>query len=249
MADPNASVFNVSDFTVTRRVAQNYMDDVKVPIKDGVAKGAIDSPSFLTGITAGVAGNINDGVEQAIINGDQVEEVKGKQAAKVTADRDTHVVGSLKTLVDVKEERTVKDARTTTIKKDDNLTIGLNHNVDVMRDVHKSILGSVIETVIGSKKFNEVSTYWNWQGVKAIEGAFDFVKVCGVKADISVLAYAFTFWNSRNTVFGEKKAVVETESVLVVPKMEIIKPTLSQISAITGGPHFHGMAPPFHVGA
>src|SRR5215510_2581514 len=115
MADPNASVFNMSDFTVTRRAAQSYMDDVKVPIKDGVAKGAIDSPSFLTGITAGVAGNVNDGVDQSIIIGDRVEEIRGKQAAKVTLDRDSHILGSLKTLVDAKEERSVKVSRSTNI--------------------------------------------------------------------------------------------------------------------------------------
>src|SRR5262245_6505585 len=115
MADPNASVFNMSDFTVTRRVAQNYTDDVKVPINDGVAKGKIDSPSFLTGITAGVAGNVNDGVDQTIIAGDRVEEIRGKQAAKVDKDRDVHIVGSLKTLVDDKEERAVKVSRSTSI--------------------------------------------------------------------------------------------------------------------------------------
>jgi hypothetical protein len=115
MADPNASVFNMSDFTVTRRVAQNYTDDVKVPINDGVAKGNINSPSFLTGITAGVAGNVNDGVDQSIIIGDRVEEVRGKQAAKVTLDRDSHIIGSLKTLVDDKEERSVKVSRSTNI--------------------------------------------------------------------------------------------------------------------------------------
>jgi hypothetical protein len=115
MANPRSSVFNMSDFTVTRRVAKNYVDDVKVPINEGVAKGAIDSPGFLTGITAGVAGNVNNGVDQTIITGDQVMEVRGKQAAKVTIDRDIHIVGSLKTLVDAKEERAVKVSRSTNI--------------------------------------------------------------------------------------------------------------------------------------
>ncbi len=115
MANPNASVFNMTDFTVTRRAAQDYVNDVKVPINDGVPKGAIDSPSFLTGITAGVAGNVNDGVDQTIVFGDRVEEIRGKQAAKVTADRDIHILGSMKTLVDAKEERAVKGSRSTNI--------------------------------------------------------------------------------------------------------------------------------------
>jgi hypothetical protein len=115
MADPNTSVFNMSNFTVTRRVAKNYIDDVTVRINEGVPKGGIDSRGFLTGITAGVDNNFNDGVEQAIINGTKVEEIRGYHAAKVTLDREIHIVGSLKTLIDAKEERAVKGSRSTNI--------------------------------------------------------------------------------------------------------------------------------------
>jgi hypothetical protein len=54
MADQNASVFDMTDFTVTRRIAQNYIDDVKVHIDQGAASGGrITGTNFLAGIEPG----------------------------------------------------------------------------------------------------------------------------------------------------------------------------------------------------
>jgi hypothetical protein len=85
MADQNASVFDMTDFTVTRRIPQNYIDDVKVPIDQGAASGSrITGPDFLTGILPGQ--------EQVLIHsGDQSIHIDKTQWVRIKEKRNTEV--------------------------------------------------------------------------------------------------------------------------------------------------------------
>jgi hypothetical protein len=85
MADQNASVFDMTDFTVTRRIAQSYMDDVKVPIDQGAASGSrITGTNFLDGI--------KPGQEQILIHsGDQSIHIDETQWVRIKKKRDTEV--------------------------------------------------------------------------------------------------------------------------------------------------------------
>jgi hypothetical protein len=85
MADPNASVFDMSNFIVTRRVASNYKDDIKIPIDRGVASGQrITLPGFLAGI--------KPGQDQILIHtDDQSIHIDKTQWVRITEKRDTEV--------------------------------------------------------------------------------------------------------------------------------------------------------------
>jgi hypothetical protein len=219
MADPNASVFNMSDFTVTRRVAQNYTDDVKVPINDGVAKGKIDSPSFLTGITAGVAGNVNDGVDQTIIIGDRVEEIRGKQAAKVTLDRDSHIVGSLKTLVDDKEERAVKVSRST--------------NVGPVGVTVPAPPGTVENLMVQGQRYSYINgtdqLQINAQNIKTVlnngvsNSATSWFRTGNSFVELFWMRYALTLFNGITCGFRFRSSPVEAKTFLLKSEFGLLK--------------------------
>jgi hypothetical protein len=85
MDDPNASVFNMTDFTITRRIVQCYLDDVRIPINDGAASGdRITGLDFLNGI--------QPGQEQIIIHsGDQSIHIDKTQWVRILERRDTEV--------------------------------------------------------------------------------------------------------------------------------------------------------------
>src|SRR5262245_13022965 len=90
MADQNASVFDMTNFTVTRRIAQNYIDDVKVHIDQGAASGSrITGPDFL--IQQGQ--DIKPGQEQILIHsGDQSIHIDETQWVRIKKKRNTEVV-------------------------------------------------------------------------------------------------------------------------------------------------------------
>ncbi|HKX30870.1 MAG TPA: hypothetical protein VJ302_24485 [Blastocatellia bacterium] len=109
MADPNASVFNMSDFTVSRRPAKDYEKDVKIPIDnstpartENVDKGGgrvlpvtypaitvkgtdIAGPNFIQG------GGIEPGQEQIVIHGQQFLQVDKNQVVRIKQERDSEV--------------------------------------------------------------------------------------------------------------------------------------------------------------
>jgi hypothetical protein len=230
MADPSASVFNMSDFTVTRRVAQKYVDDVKVPINDGVAKGKIDSTSFLTGITAGVAGNINDGVEQAIVNGTQVEEIKGYQAAKVVLDRDIHIVGSLRTLVDDKEERAVKVSRSTNIGPGA-ATVppppGTVENL-MVRGQRYSYINGVDQLQVNAQSIKTTLLGELWNNVTShFRTGNSFVETFWAR-------YALTIFNGITCVFRFRQSPVEAKTFLLKSEFGLLKHETAMANISTG---------------
>jgi hypothetical protein len=188
------SVFNAQHITATRKPVSNVCKDREVPITNGVADGScIGTPSFLSGITAGVADNINDGIDQTIINGDQVEEVRGKRAAKITGDCDTHILGSLKILVDGKEERAVLSGRTTFIGRTgiplggaqigmDTTRVQGDRFVTIIGNDTLTVTGALHKTVVAGEVENEVSQIWkSFGGWRGEYGGYD-AKVCFIGA-------------------------------------------------------------------
>jgi hypothetical protein len=186
------SVFDMQLITATRKPVSNACKDREVPIASGMADGSrIGSPNFLSGITAGVADNINDGIDQTVINGDQVAEIRGKQAAKITGDRDTHILGSLKMLVDGKEEREVKSGRVTHVGNVgiamacaqagmDTIRINGDRYVLITRNDTRQVMGQSFITIVGGEVNNEVSQIMRSYGWMRFEyGGFD-LKMCGI---------------------------------------------------------------------
>jgi hypothetical protein len=184
------SVFNAQHITATRSPVSSVCKDREVPITNGVADGSrIGTSSFLSGITAGVADNINDGIDQTIINGDQVEEIKGKRATKIKEDCETHILGSLKILVDGKEEREVRSGRITHIGNTgiamacaqvglDTIRIQGDRYVMITGNYTRNIMGSLFKTTVAGEVDNEVSDIAKFFGQLRYEyGGYD-AKTC-----------------------------------------------------------------------
>jgi hypothetical protein len=180
------SVFNALDLTRTRKPVSDVVKDREVPINNGMADGSrIGGPNFLSGITAGVADSINDGVDQTIINGDKVVEVRGKQAAKMTGDCNTHIAGSLKILVDGKEERALKGGRVTHIGNVgvamacaqaalDTTRIQGDRYIWINTNDTRMVNGQAFVTIVGGEVNNEVSQIMRFYGHLRYEyGGFD----------------------------------------------------------------------------
>jgi hypothetical protein len=240
MADPNASVFDLKDFTVTRRVAQSYQDDVHVPIKDGVPKGGIAGQGFLADIHAGVSDSLQSGVDQTIIFGDQVEEIRGSQKAKVTGDHDIHIVGSLKILIDAEEERTVKGTRTTTIKGYDILTVVEDHIVDIMGDTHETYYGSLNEFIVDFLIRDEVSDIFDTKPLRQIEVSGEKVELTGGKVEAIIFNGLAAVWDKRAVLSTKKIEGIKGEAVLVLDDIQIVEQQKGVIAANVKGVFLHG---------
>jgi hypothetical protein len=188
------SVFDQQPITVTRNPHSNVCKDREVPISNGVADGnVIGTPNFLSGIKAGVADNLFNGVVQTIINGDQVEEVRGTKGARIFGDCDTHINGSLKILVDDKEERAVLSGRTTFIGNTgiplggaqigmDTLRVKGDRFVTIVGNDTWTVTGTLQRTVVAGEVENEVSQIWkSFGGWRGEYGGYD-AKVCFIGA-------------------------------------------------------------------
>jgi hypothetical protein len=164
MADPTVGVFEMNTFTPTNNVASYFDDDLTVPINFGVGKGKIDSEGFIAwDITAGT-GEHKTGVDQTVIIGDQVEEIRGLQATTVNNDRDIHIMGSLKIVVETQEDRTVKDGRTTTIIGSDTISVKGDRDTTIAGNEYRTITETLQLTIIGGETKNEASKLWDYLG-------------------------------------------------------------------------------------
>jgi hypothetical protein len=239
MAGPNASVFNMSNFTVTRRVAKCYIDDVIVPINEGEAKGEINSWNFLTGIDAAVDG-INSGVEQIIIKGAQIEEIRGWHTAKVTLNREIHIVGSLKTLVDKKEERVVKVSRSARIGpvkapvpetpgSVENLMVqgqrssyinGVDHLHVNAQSIKTTLLGELWNTVTRHFRTGNsyVESFW-WRHAFAIYNGI----TCGIRTRSSPIEMKFFVLKHESGIYEDKNATAQVQKGIAWLVVKIAK--------------------------
>jgi hypothetical protein len=188
------SVFDQQPITATRNPQSNVCKDREVPISNGVADGSvIGTPNFLSGIKAGVADNLFNGVVQIIINGDQVEEVRGTKGASILGDCDTHIHGSLKTLVDGREERAVLSGRSTFIGRTGiplgGAQIGMETTrvqgdrfVTIVGNETLIVTGSLQKTVVAGEVENEVAQIWkSFGGWRGEYGGYD-AKLCFIGA-------------------------------------------------------------------
>jgi hypothetical protein len=239
MADTEASVFNISNITITADIAQAFAEDAKVPIKDGVGKGDIRSPGFLTGITAGFDDYINDGIDQTIIKGDRVMEIKGNQYEKIHSNRSAHIIG--------REELKVDDVRTTEVYADDWLTVQRDHYLMVRGDVDITITGALFQTVFGPRHNNEVSDWFEWKGANLAELAIATVSLIMIgKADIYPMSFELGLLKREWILNADKKEVINNNQAIIQLHQRILVPSMGVFVTRIGGLYFHGLLPPFH---
>jgi hypothetical protein len=241
------SVFNAQHITATRKPVSNVCKDREVPITNGVADGSrIGTPSFLSGITAGVADNINDGIDQTIINGDQVEEIRGKRAAKITNDCDTHILGSLKILVDGKEERAVLSGRSTFIGRTgiplggaqigmDSTRVQGDRFVTIVGNDTRIVTGSSFVSIMAGEMNNEVSQksdfigWFRWQyGGDDIKATIWNIGIQGGKAD-------FQLWKTDLSAIKTELKFVKGDGVGIQTELLGGAAKLGVIKVISGG--------------
>jgi Gp5-like OB domain-containing protein len=248
MADTDASVFNTSNITLSAAEAQDFTNDAMVPIKEGIGKGDIRSPGFLTGINAGFADDKHNGIDQTvIINGDQIAEIKGNQYEKVHIDRGTHIVG--------KEELKVDDERKTEVKKDDSLKIIGNYDLEVKEDAEliiagaltHTVFGPVLGTIIGSRVNNEVAELVEFKGIKILQIGVASVsinllgkaEIFGAATDVGLLHRAYVLNH-------DQKELIEIHNTLIQTEQRIFAPHINLIVVEAGGPYIHGIVK-FHA--
>jgi hypothetical protein len=218
MADLTAGVFDMNSFTVTKSVANYFDDNLKVPINEGVGKGKIDSDGFLADIKAGFADDKKIGIDQTIIKGDKVTEIRGNQYEKVHTDRGTHIVG--------KEELKIDVMRNTEVEENDELTIHGNHYTDVDGDTERTNLGGLVETIIGPRKLNEVSTWVQWEGLQAMKIALDYMQVAAI--NVQMAGAAFEGYGAKLEAGGVLGELIGNKEKATVNNFEItvLRPTV-----------------------
>jgi hypothetical protein len=236
----DASVFNMSDFTVTKSVAACYTDDVKVPIKSSVATGCINDTDFLA-MTAGFGEDKHEGIDQTIImNGDKLTEIYGNQYEKVHEDRSTHLRR--------KEELKVDDVRMVEIWKDDSLKIQANQFIEVKQNIETTITGGFMQTVINPMIVNDVSSLFEFKGVEVLEIAIARNTICAEKAELAVFIAEVGVWMKECELIEHKMKAIQNMQSFVAITLDILWPNFAAMAAIEGGPFFHGKVPP-HKGA
>jgi len=209
MADQNASVFDMADFTVTRRIAQNYIDDVKVPIDQGAASGSrITGPDFLAGI--------QPGQEQIIIHsGDQSIHIDKTQWVRIKEKRDTEV-GQEEQYRNKAEYKRIVDGpyfhrhhNTTTEIHDLVTTIDYNQRVKVTEHQGDTRIKYVNEKIVikgtqDNQFYGDRSLYIKGTDTKILEGrdwkivsGLDTKVVFGADSAITLLKNSITYFETK----------------------------------------------------
>jgi hypothetical protein len=242
MADTDTAVFNMSNITITADIAQAFTEDAKVPIRDGIGKGDIRSPGFLTGMNAGFADDKHNGIDQTvIINGDQITEIKGNRYEKINSDIGTHIVG--------KEEFKIDDERKTEVKNDDSLKIEGNYNQEVKKDAEMVVAGALLQTVfgpalgtiIGPRLQNEVAEWIDVKGKEVLSVGGFSVSINGAKAEIFGAATDVGLLHRAYVFNDDKKVVIEIHQTLVQTEQRIFAPHINLLMVEAGGPYIHGI--------
>lgn len=248
MADLSIGVFDMNSLTVTTSVADYFDDDLKVPINEGVSKGNINSTGFLAEITAGFAEDKHNGVDQTIIRGDKVMEVKGNLYENILYDHGAHIGG--------KKELKIDGMRHTEIEKNDELEIHGNQYTDVYGDTQTTNYGGVVAHVIGHHLYNEVSRWIQWEGVQKATIAIDNIQVI-LLSDLIISGGSLAISSGFVEIgcIHEELMLVKAKMTLAESELAALRPSIN-IAAVTNFCFFakvgffpHGMVPPFHPGA
>jgi len=216
MEDTNASVFDMSDFTITRRIAQSYLDDVKVPIDEGAASGSrITGPYFLA--------DIEPGQDQILIHsGNQSIHIDQSQCVRIKECRDTEV-GQVEVYVNHskyehrvwgpyahKHHNTTDEVhcKVTTIDYYDHVRIKELKGDSRIRNVEETIkiTGTQHTEFYGSR-----SLYLEGDDSKEVYGhdkkrvyGSDFKAVYGIDSAYALVKNAMTFLDFKGSVFETK---------------------------------------------
>jgi hypothetical protein len=230
-----ATVFDMTDFTVTTCAAENYTRDFEIPIMKGWRKGDIYSHRFLQGLMAGFDDQEHDAHDQTIImKGSQVTVIEKSQYQKVKMDRSTYIVK--------KEELKVDDERKVEIKKDDSLGVKGNYKLEVKEDVEILITGGLLQTVIGAKLVNEVSEWIEWKGK-------EMLTLGVVSTSINLLGKADIFGGATDVglaykdfiLIEHKSDLLAVRQNLVNVKQQILESDAVALAAKLGGAFLHAL--------
>jgi hypothetical protein len=221
MAD-QSSVFSRDALTITKTRIPEPGKDNHINIEGSIANwGGITGDGFLAGP--------EPGQDQLLVN--------GTQTAKTTGDRKVLINGHLTTNIISGEERTVQQGRTTTITPNETQTINGERTVTITGSNIRTILGPYLDTNVGPKTRNEVSSWFNYEGpIKlSIGGAnlqvYGIVgELVGFKGEAMGIHLDASWMNNDNIGLKLSTGLLAACLTVVRPKIGVAKPDFGGVS-------------------